>query len=43
MQKGCTTEELPHEWEEGAVCAVHKKSIKLECKNYREITLLKQL
>jgi hypothetical protein len=35
MHKVCITEELPHEWEKGALCPVHKKGDQLECKNYR--------
>jgi hypothetical protein len=40
VQKVWTTKELPQEWEEGALCPVHKKGNQLECRNYRGITLL---
>ncbi|GFY07404.1 transposon TX1 uncharacterized 149 kDa protein [Trichonephila clavipes] len=40
MVKIWETEKIPIEWEEGSVCPIFKKGDQLECRNYREITLL---
>ncbi|XP_058064632.1 uncharacterized protein LOC131214270, partial [Anopheles bellator] len=40
MLKVWTDEELPSDWLEGLICPIYKKGHRLDCSNYRGITLL---
>jgi hypothetical protein len=40
IQQAWTSKTVPRSWTEGVLCPVYKKGDKLDCKNYRGISLL---